>query len=125
MSPNQRGHLSRVTFLLGRHATYGQDPPNEFRSTTAVRFPSLAVVHATNLTPVPLPRTRTSFLGVTHSIQLLSAAPNKCDVAEQIYVAEFTSTFIIEPDRRNRPCPSVLLRARHTSPLLSAVLRLI
>jgi hypothetical protein len=32
-----------------------------FRSTTAVRFPSLAIVQATNLPPVPLPRTRTSY----------------------------------------------------------------
>ena len=33
-----------------------------FRSTTAVRLPSLAIVHATNLPPVPLPSTTTSYL---------------------------------------------------------------
>src|SRR5215510_3922384 len=50
-----------MTFLLGRHAMFGQEPPTYFRSMTAVRLPSLAIVHAANLPAVPLPSTRTSY----------------------------------------------------------------
>src|SRR5215469_13684384 len=50
-----------MTFLLGRHAMFGQDPPIYFRSTTAVRLPSLAIVQAINLPAVPLPSTTTSY----------------------------------------------------------------
>src|SRR5215470_9660509 len=50
-----------MTFLLGRHAMFGQDPPIYFRSMTAVRLPSLAIVQAINLPAVPLPRTTTSY----------------------------------------------------------------
>jgi hypothetical protein len=35
-----------MTFLLGKHATLGQEPPMYLRSTTAVRLPSLAIVQA-------------------------------------------------------------------------------
>src|SRR5215813_32948 len=63
MAAKQRGNFGCMkTFLLGRHATFGQDPPMYFLSTTAVRFPSLAIVHASTLPPVPLPNTRTSYL---------------------------------------------------------------
>src|SRR5260370_32447841 len=50
-----------MTFLLGRHATLGQDPPIYFRSTAAVHLPSLAIVQAINLPAVPLPSRRTSY----------------------------------------------------------------
>src|SRR5271163_2879716 len=50
-----------MTFLLGRHAMLGQDPPIYFRSTTAVRLPSLAIVQATTLPAVPPPKTMTSY----------------------------------------------------------------
>src|SRR5215467_8306398 len=53
-------------FLLGRHATLGQDPPMYFRSTTATRLPSLAKVHAAIVEPVPPPRiTRSNSSGFT------------------------------------------------------------
>src|SRR5262245_8913004 len=50
-----------MTFLLGRHAILGHDPPIYFRSTTAVRLPSLAIAQAINLPAVPLPSTITSY----------------------------------------------------------------
>src|SRR5580704_2687328 len=50
-----------MTFLLGRHATLGQAPPTYFRSTTAVRLPSLAIVQAITLPAVPPPSTMTSY----------------------------------------------------------------
>src|SRR5580704_11882335 len=49
-----------MTFLLGRQAMFGHDPPIYFRSTTAVRLPSLAIVQAANLPAVPPPSTRAS-----------------------------------------------------------------
>src|SRR5580693_5724997 len=49
-----------MTFLLGRQAMFGHDPPIYFRSTTAVRLPSLAIVQAANLPAVPPPSTRVS-----------------------------------------------------------------
>src|SRR5215471_13650141 len=50
-----------MTFLLGKHAMFGQDPPIYFRSMTAVRRRSLAIVQAINLPAVPLPNTTTSY----------------------------------------------------------------
>lgn len=34
---NERTFAEWMMFLLGRHATFGHDPPISFRSTTAVR----------------------------------------------------------------------------------------
>src|SRR6201987_5782837 len=45
-----------ITFLLGRHAILGQEPPIYLRSTTATRLPSPANVHAATVEPVPPPR---------------------------------------------------------------------
>src|SRR6266446_10944373 len=45
-----------MMFLLGKHATFGHDPPMYLRSTTATRFPSPAKVHAAMVEPVPPPR---------------------------------------------------------------------
>src|SRR5437667_9385464 len=50
-----------MIFLLGKHAMFGHAPPTYFRSIEAVRLPSLAMVHAINLPPVPAPSTRTSY----------------------------------------------------------------
>src|SRR5947208_5887965 len=50
-----------MIFLLGRHAMFGHAPPMYFRSIEAVRLPSLAMLQAINLPPVPLPSTRTSY----------------------------------------------------------------
>src|SRR5215471_5767848 len=51
-----------MTFLLGRQAIFGQDPPMSFRSTTAIRLPSRAIAQAIDLPPAPLPSTTTSYL---------------------------------------------------------------
>lgn len=40
---------------------FGHAPPMYFRSIEAVRLPSLAMLQAINLPPVPLPSTRTSY----------------------------------------------------------------
>src|ERR1700738_3499991 len=45
-----------MTFLLGRHAILGQEPPIYLRSTTATRLPSPDNVHAAMVEPVPPPR---------------------------------------------------------------------
>src|SRR5262245_59778011 len=69
-----------MMFLLGRHAMFGQDPPIYFRSMTAVRLPSLAIVQAINLPAVPLPSTTTSYFSAVFirfiSFRRLFAATN-------------------------------------------------
>ena len=50
-----------MMFLLGKHAMFGHDPPMNFRSTTATRFPSLANVHAASVDPAPSPRITRSY----------------------------------------------------------------
>jgi hypothetical protein len=49
-----------TTFLLGRQAMFGHDPPTYFRSTTAARFPRAARVHDSTLPATPLPITTRS-----------------------------------------------------------------
>src|SRR5262245_26239659 len=46
-----------MTFLLGRQATFGHEPPIILRSMTAVFSPRLASVHPTSFPPTPLPIT--------------------------------------------------------------------
>src|SRR5689334_603832 len=53
-----------IMFLLGRQATFGQEPPTILRSTNAVRCPSLDHVHPRYLPASPLPMTRTSYRSV-------------------------------------------------------------
>src|SRR5215472_17820009 len=50
----------QISFLLGRHAMLGQEPPIQRRSTTAVRRPDCAKCQANSLPLLPLPRTRIS-----------------------------------------------------------------
>jgi hypothetical protein len=50
-----------MIFFVGRQAMFGHDPPMYFRSTTAVRLPSRAIVQPISLPPVPLPSTSTSY----------------------------------------------------------------
>lgn len=50
-----------ITFLLGRHAMLGQEPPTYLRSMTAVRIPFFANVQAMYLPASPLPSTSTSY----------------------------------------------------------------
>src|SRR6266436_913311 len=45
-----------MTFLLGRQAMFGQEPPTYFRSTTTVFIPFLARVQERSLPAAPLPR---------------------------------------------------------------------
>jgi hypothetical protein len=47
-----------MTFLLGRQATFGQEPPTIARSTTTVFWPWLARVQAMILPATPLPMIR-------------------------------------------------------------------
>src|ERR1700754_882711 len=49
-----------ISFLLGRHAMLGHEPPTQRRSTTATRRPARAMFQASNLPPPPLPRIRIS-----------------------------------------------------------------
>src|ERR1700752_4472732 len=50
-----------MTFLLGRQAMFGHEPPTYFRSMTATRRPCPAKVQAATVPPVPLPRITTSY----------------------------------------------------------------
>lgn len=50
-----------MTFLLGRQAMLGQEPPTYLRSITAVRSPFFAKVQAMYLPGSPLPSTRTPY----------------------------------------------------------------
>src|ERR1700691_132100 len=65
-----------MTFLLGRHAIFGHDPPIYLRSSTTTRCPSAANVHAARVDPVPSPRITTSY-----SSACASSAPRKDPVA--------------------------------------------
>ena len=58
---NQVGDLCAPNLVLaGRQLVFGQEPPINLRSTTAVRRPDLAMCQASNLPPAPLPRTSIS-----------------------------------------------------------------
>ena len=50
-----------MTFLLGRQAMFGHEPPTYLRSITATRCPLLAKVHAASVPPVPPPRITKSY----------------------------------------------------------------
>src|SRR5882672_1402015 len=50
-----------MTFLLGRQAMFGQEPPTYFRSTTTVFIPFLARVQERSLPAAPLPRMSRSY----------------------------------------------------------------
>src|SRR5215510_1963825 len=49
-----------MTFLLGRQATFGQEPPTIARSTTTVFWPLPPSVQPISLPATPLPMTRFS-----------------------------------------------------------------
>src|SRR5262245_66016966 len=53
-----------MTFLLGRHAMFGHEPPTYLRSITATRCPLLAKVQAATVPPVPLPRITKSYSSI-------------------------------------------------------------
>src|SRR5262249_33479754 len=50
----------QISFLLGRQAMLGQEPPIQRRSTTAVRRPDCAICQANSLPLLPLARIRVS-----------------------------------------------------------------
>src|SRR4051812_26045653 len=50
-----------MTFLLGKHAMFGHEPPTYLRSITVTRCPLPAKVHAATVPPVPLPRITRSY----------------------------------------------------------------
>src|SRR5258708_17146756 len=50
-----------MTFLLGRQAMLGQEPPRYLRSIVATGCPCCANVHARNFDPVPLPSITRSY----------------------------------------------------------------
>src|ERR1700679_1645699 len=54
-----------MTFLLGRQAIFGHEPPMYLRSITATCCPCLASVHARYLDPSPLPRITRSYFSMT------------------------------------------------------------
>src|SRR5215813_7813692 len=51
----------QISFLLGRQAMFGQEPPTQRRSTTAARRPERARCQDSSLPPAPLPSTRSSY----------------------------------------------------------------
>ena len=57
-----------MTFLLGRQAMFGQDPPTYFRSITATFFPWEASVQARYLPASPLPSTTRSYSSAMDSV---------------------------------------------------------
>src|SRR3954449_12205828 len=57
-----------MTFLLGRQAMFGQEPPTYLRSMTATFFPWEARVQARYLPASPLPSTTTSYSSAMDSV---------------------------------------------------------
>src|SRR5262249_15182496 len=72
----------KITFLLGRHATFGHEPPTIARSTTIVGSPDLASVHARSFPPSPLPITRLRYfsaaIGFPFRVNRRVTVPSKC-----------------------------------------------
>ncbi len=128
-----------MMFLLGKHAIFGDAPPTYFRSMEAVRLPSLAIVQAINLPPVPLPSTRTSYVsGSTRGVGLVSRAhiytfgfglscpdlltgtirlriPKVCSQAE----ASEDGTYLIR--RTSFPFPAYLISIQNGQPIRAAM----
>src|SRR5260370_37001936 len=70
-----------MTFLLGMHAILWQEPPIHLRSTSAVRWPSSARVHATILPPVPPPKT----MFVKRSVSGMMSPPRDVKFSLDVY----------------------------------------
>src|SRR5260370_32665390 len=62
-----------MTFLLGRQAMFGQEPPRYFLSITAARLPWEASVQARYLPASPLPSTTRSYSSGSAMIVLPTA----------------------------------------------------
>src|SRR5580658_6239576 len=60
-----------MTFLLGRHAMFGHEPPTHLRSTTIARCPFCAKAPARTLPPAPLPSTSRSYSSTEVNVFIL------------------------------------------------------
>src|SRR5438552_18720893 len=71
-----------MTFLLGRQAMFGQEPPTYFRSIAAVFIPFLASVQERSLPAAPLPRMSKSYSSalIAYAVLPLVAVLSKCCV---------------------------------------------
>src|SRR5260370_15761052 len=77
-----------MTFLLGRQATFGHEPPTIARSTTTVFCPWLANVQPRSLPATPLPMIRFSTCSVLMRMLLLLNDLNRLSLACLPGVAE-------------------------------------
>src|SRR5205807_1102973 len=76
-----------MTYLLGRQAMFGQEPPTYFRSTTTVFIPFLARVQERSLPAAPLPRMSRSNSSalIADAALLLVAGLSKCSVVSMSF----------------------------------------
>src|SRR5881409_486468 len=76
-----------MTFLLGRQAMFGQEPPTYFRSTTTVFIPFLARVQERSLPAAPLPRMSRSYSCalIADAALPLVAGLSKCSVVSMSF----------------------------------------
>src|SRR3989442_14731155 len=76
-----------MTFLLGRQAMFGQEPPTYFRSTTTVFIPFLARVQERSLPAAPLPRMSRSYSSalIADAVLPLVAGLSKCSVVSMSF----------------------------------------
>src|SRR2546423_1732292 len=76
-----------MTFLLGRQAMFGQEPPTYFRSTTTVFIPFLARVQERSLPAAPLPRMSRSYSSalIADAALPLVAGLSKCSVVSMSF----------------------------------------
>src|SRR5687767_10534713 len=64
-----------MMFLLGRHATFGHEPPTILRSTIAVRWPAFDSVQARYFPASPLPTTTRSYRLLSDMCHLITDRP--------------------------------------------------
>src|SRR6516162_63681 len=74
----------QISFLLGRQAMFGQEPPIQRRSTTAARRPDCAMCQANSLPLLPLPRIRMSNCSGRDMFVLLRLGPPRVSGDELI-----------------------------------------
>src|SRR3989442_5069011 len=76
-----------MTFLLGRQAMFGQEPPTYFRSTTTVFIPFLARVQERSLPAAPLPRMSRSYSSalIADAVLPLVAGLSTCSVVSMSF----------------------------------------
>lgn len=87
-----------MTFLLGRHAMFGHDPPTYRRSTTATRFPSAPSAQASSLPALPLPSTTSSY----SSMLAMTCSPCLRIVT---FIARRAKATSRKPEKLQKPMP--------------------